>query len=51
MHEAIRAGAKYCITDKKLSKSLSNQNILFVKIQKFLLDLSKTKDLYIKVML
>ena len=44
MHEAIRAGAKYCITDKKLSKSPSNQNILFVEnIQKFLLDLSKIK--------
>ena len=44
MHEAIKAGAKYCITDKKLSKSPSNQNILFVEnIQKFLLDLSKTK--------
>ena len=44
MHEAIRAGAKYCITDKKLSKSSSNKNILLVEnIQKFLLDLSKIK--------
>ena len=44
MHEAIRAGAKYCITDKKLSKSSSDQNILLVEnIQKFLLDLSQIK--------
>ena len=44
IHEAVKAGAKYCITDKKLSKSFSNQNILFVEnILKFLLDLSKTK--------
>ena len=42
IHEAIRAGAKYCITDKKLSKSSSDQNILLVEnLQKFLLDLSQ----------
>ena len=44
IHEAIRAGAKFCITDKKLPKSSSYQNILLVEnVQKFLIDLSKIK--------
>ena len=41
---AIRAGAKYCITDKKFPKTYPSEKILLVEnVQKFLLDLSKIK--------
>ncbi len=44
INDAFRAGAKYCITDKKLKKSNSFEKILFVKnVQKYLLDLSEIK--------
>ncbi len=44
MHDAIKAGAKYCITDKKLENFNSDTKVLLVEnVQKFLLDLSEIK--------